>query len=265
MHCFKLVGSLQIGVLIRVLMLTLMGFFLVVAPPAEALVQAPQWSYSGAANPTHWGQLNDDFVLCERGQQQSPINLDQAMADAPAILAVHDASAPWEILNRGYTIQVNAAPGNTIQIAGKASELVQFHFHIPSEHRIAGSQAEMELHLVHRDPTGTLAVVSVLIEAGANNPAIAPLWEHIPDVGKTYLLAPNTIHLSDLLPSHFAFYSYAGSLTTPPCYEGVEWTVLAEPIHLSKNQIATFASLFPMNSRPLQPTNGRTIGYHSAS
>jgi len=251
-----------------VLILTLTGFFLVVAPPAEALANSPQWSYGGDANLTQWGQIKDDFVLCEIGQQQSPINInvdiDQSVEDTPAALAFHDASAPWKIINRGYTVQVNAAPGNTVQIEGEEYELLQFHFHIPSEHRIAGSRAEMELHLVHRNRTGAFAVVSILIKAGANNPAIATLWEHLPDVGKTYQLAPNTIHISDLLPPHFTYYSYSGSLTTPPCNEEVQWTVLAEPIYLSKNQIATFASLYPINSRPLQPTNGRTIGYHSA-
>lgn len=223
---------------------------------------SPHWSYGGAASPTQWGRLGHDFASCEVGRDQSPINIDDAVVGAPAKIEFNYVPVPLVVVNNGHTVQVNYASGSTVTINGMKYELVQFHFHTPSEHTLSGRASAMELHLVHRNAAGELAVVGIMMKQGAPNPAIDAIWKQIPKSKGINTVGGVTINAANLLPKETTYFSYSGSLTTPPCSEGVKWNVLAEPIQVSEEQIATFESLYQVNARPIQPINGRIIELH---
>lgn len=243
------------------LFVLVLGAVLAFSMPAKTGENLPEWSYGGAANPTQWGRLGHDFALCEVGKDQSPINIDDAVVGATAEIEFNYAPVPLVVVNNGHTIQVNYAEGSTVKIQGEEYELVQFHFHTPSEHTTSGQASAMELHLVHRNVAG-LAVIGIMMEEGAANPMINTIWEHIPGEEKTKAVEAITINAVDLLPGSVTHFSYSGSLTTPPCSEDVQWYVLAEPIQVSEEQIAIFESLYSVNARPIQPKNGRIIELH---
>ncbi|WP_309735842.1 carbonic anhydrase family protein, partial [Chamaesiphon sp. OTE_75_metabat_556] len=180
----------------------------------------------------------------------------------PMQIAFNYKSSPLNVVNNGHTIQVNYAPGSTISIDSTEYALLQFHFHTPSEHKIAGKAAAMELHFVHRNAAGKLAVVGVMMNEGKEHPLIAQVWKAIPPTGKTNAMSNSSIDASNLLPPSKSYYTYDGSLTTPPCSEGVKWHILAAPITVSSAQIREFAKLYPVNARPLQPTQTRRIELH---
>lgn len=177
-------------------------------------------------------------------------------------MAFNYQASPLAVTNNGHSIQVNYAPGSTIDIDGAVYQLLQFHFHTPSEHQIAGKVAAMELHLVHRNTAGKLAVVGVMITEGRENPEIAKIWNAIPPSGNTNSIGNINFNAVNLLPAHKSYYSYAGSLTTPPCSEGVNWNILAEPITVSNAQLKKFQQFYPVNARPIQLTNTRKIELH---
>jgi carbonic anhydrase len=230
--------------------------------PSFAKVLTPDWSYQGETNPQNWSKLSRDFATCEIGKSQSPIDIVGAVKGKPVQMVFNYQASPVEIVNNGHSIQVNYAPGGTIDIDGMQYSLLQFHFHTPSEHQIAGKTAAMELHFVHRNPAGKLAVVGVMLNAGKENPAIAKIWNAIPPTGKTNPIGNSNFDITNLLPLHKSYYSYAGSLTTPPCSEGVNWAILTEPITLSQAQIRKFERLYPIDARPVQLTNTRKIELH---
>jgi carbonic anhydrase len=219
-----------------------------------------EWGYSGSEGPAHWGKLNPNFAACETGHRQSPVNIVHAQSAAlPAIQFEYNPSA-LHIINNGHTIQINYAPGSFIKIGDKRYELKQFHFHHPSEETIKGKRFPMELHLVHADADGNLAVVSVLLEEGAANPLVETLWGLAPKTEGPEKIADNLrINAADLLPANHSYYTFQGSLTTPPCTEGVRWVVLETPLAISSKQVATFAKIYPYDERPTQALNGRTI------
>ena len=235
---------------------------LLMSAPVLAAVGSPNWSYGGVENPTQWGKLSTDFALCELGKDQSPINIKNAVEDSPAKIDFDYKPSPLVVANNGHTIQVNYAQGSTVTINGEKYSLLQFHFHTPSEHNINDKASAMELHLVHRNEAGKLAVVGVMLNQGSLNPLIAEIWKQIPDVGETKTVSDRLINASNLLPSKKSYFSYAGSLTTPPCSEGVSWNLLVEPITVSKEQVETFAKIYQVDARPLQPINGRTVQLH---
>lgn len=221
------------------------------------------WSYEDVqTGPSAWGKLAPEYAACAEGKTQSPVDLPPAvpMADAHRIKFDYH-SVPLKILNNGHTIQVEVPAGNFIDLDGGRYELRQFHFHHPSEETIAGKPADMVAHLVHVNERGSLAVVGVLITAGAGEPvALDRIWHHLPThAGEALTPAGVQIDLADLLPPHRQFYHYTGSLTTPPCTEGVSWNVIAEPIHISTEHLNAFHALYPSNARPLQPLNERII------
>ncbi|HTT13921.1 MAG TPA: carbonic anhydrase family protein [Burkholderiaceae bacterium] len=232
----------------------------ILAPAAEH--DAPHWSYSGKTGPATWGKLEEDFGTCGLGTAQSPIDIhDSAVkkADLPTIQFDYKAS-PLKIIDNGHTIQVNYAPGSSITVGGKQYELVQFHFHKPSEEKINGKNFAMVAHLVHKDADGKLAVVAVLLSTGHDNPFIKTLWANLPnDKEMEHAVDAVTINVADLLPKDRAYYTFTGSLTTPPCSEGVTWFVLKHPASISKSEVARFGKSYPMNARPVQPVNGREI------
>ena len=220
------------------------------------------WSYVGSTGPAKWGTLEKEYGACALGKTQSPIDIRDDVAkkaDLPAITFDYKAST-LKIIDNGHTIQINYEPGSSIAVGGKQYSLVQFHFHKPSEEKLNGKSYDMVAHLVHRDQQGNLAVVAVLLAASGANPLIKTLWDNLPKVKETEAVVNTVkINVGDLLPASKAYYTFAGSLTTPPCSEGVTWFVLKSPASISPDEIARFAKSYPMNARPVQPLNGREV------
>jgi carbonic anhydrase len=218
------------------------------------------WGYSGHEGPEHWGKLDPKYSLCSEGKNQSPVNLTGMIeSDLPPI-TINYKSGGNEILNNGHTIQVNYNPGSTIKVNGNEFELKQFHFHSPSENTIEGHSYPMEAHFVHADKEGNLAVIAVMFKAGEKNAELEKAWAHMPEnVGKKGAL-PKTVDANILLPHDHDYYRFNGSLTTPPCSEGVWWLVMKHFHTASKEQIDKFAhAMHHPNNRPVQPANARAI------
>jgi carbonic anhydrase len=179
----------------------------------------------------------------------------------PAQLRIVHHEHVADVVNNGHTIQVNYPAGSTLVLGERSFALAQYHFHSPSEHTLEGRPFPMEMHLVHKSGDGKLAVLGVFIQEGAANPAFAPVWDNLPqEKGVEVHLEHVTVDVDELLPAERKGFRYQGSLTTPPCTEGVEWLVLATPITLSAEQIAAFRALVHGNNRPIQPLNGREMG-----
>ena len=221
---------------------------------------AHNWTYTGEHGPEHWGDLSSDFSICAIGKAQSPIDIrDSFPAQLPPIKFSYQASS-LKIINNGHTIQINYAPGSTITVGEKTYELMQFHFHHPSEEKINGRSYPMVAHLVHKDKVGRLAVVAVLIEEGNANQLISTLWDNLPpEEGKEQELDRVKVDVRHLLPTDHKYYTFVGSLTSPPCSEGVTWYVLQASAAISKAQIEKFAAVYPLNARPIQPLNDRVV------
>lgn len=219
---------------------------------------APHWSYEGATGPDHWGGLSPEFQVCRLGTQQTPVDLSSVLT-GEASIAVDYRPAPLRLVNNGHTVEAAACPDCAVTIDGTRYGLAQFHFHHPSEHLIDGKAFDMEAHLVHRSAEGSLAVVGVFMKAGAHNTALGALFDHLPqDEGREVFLAER-FDPAALLPANRSGFRYMGSLTTPPCSEGLVWTVFREPIEVSPDQIRTFAALFPNNARPVQRTSDQLL------
>ncbi|EWY36567.1 hypothetical protein N825_26385 [Skermanella stibiiresistens SB22] len=228
-------------------------------PHHGAAGATPHWAYEGAEGPEHWGVLTPEFRSCSLGLEQTPIDIDGAVRAEMGSIDIAFAPIPATVVNNGHTIQVNCARGSHSVISGVRHELLQFHFHHPSEHLLSGKAFQMECHFVHKAASGALAVVGVLINPGAANAALDPVWDVLPVTAGEEAKLANDIDPATLLPDHRAYFRYAGSLTTPPCSEGVTWTILGAPIEASKAQIAKFAALFPNNARPIQGRNRRFL------
>jgi carbonic anhydrase len=219
------------------------------------------WSYSGASGPTHWADLDEAFATCRAGQTQSPIDVRGAKSvELPPIQFDYQPS-PLHIVNNGHTIQVNYAPGSSITVGDQTYQLVQFHFHHPSEERVDGKRFDMVAHLVHATSSGAFAVVAVLfVTEEANQPFIASLWQHLPaQEGPEQKFDNAVIDVADLLPFEHGYYTFTGSLTTPPCTENVRWFVLKSPQLIAKSQADAFGKIYSSNARPLQPLNQREV------
>lgn len=218
------------------------------------------WSYSGQSGPSHWGKLSSEYALCGMGKNQSPIDLASLIeAELPPVEFNYSSNAK-EILNNGHSIQANYATGSSMSIDGQEFFLLQFHFHSPSENQIEGKSFPMEGHLVHADGNDNLAVVAVMFEEGETNRAIAELWEQMPDTAGDQEKLSSPINAQALLPESKDYYYFNGSLTTPPCTEGVTWIVMKQPVPISKDQIEAFTRVIGHpNNRPVQPVNARLI------
>lgn len=230
------------------------------ATAVSILHQDPHhWTYQGEAGPLNWGKLNPANAKCENGQRQSPIDIrDGIRVDLEPIMFDYKSSR-FAVIDNGHTIQVNMGAGNYISVMGQNYELVQFHFHKPSEERVNGKNFEMVAHLVHKDADGKLAVVAVLIERGKAHSVVQQVWNNLPLEKNEAVNALAMLDLTQLLPVKRDYYTYMGSLTTPPCSEGVLWLVMKEPIEISPEQLMIFSRLYPMNARPIQKTSGRLI------
>lgn len=217
------------------------------------------WGYSGEGGPSNWAKLSPDNIHCA-GRNQSPVNLIGFIeADLQPIAFQYQAGG-GEVLNNGHTIQVNYAKGSRIKIDNQTFNLLQFHFHAPSENQIRGKSYPLEGHLVHADKDGNLAVVAVMFSVGAENPGLAKVWEEMPAEAGEKKLMKSKVSVGDIIPATRDYYRFNGSLTTPPCSEGVRWLVLKAPGTASKAQIDAFAKVMKHpNNRPLQAANARTI------
>ena len=238
------------------------GGLAVACPLCSALASeagAPKWSYGGDTGPGKWGALNKDWQVCGAGGQQSPVDLGSPLRAALPPFGLTTAPVEAEAYDNGHTIEVGAAKGCKMTLDGTEYDLLQFHFHAPSEHLIGGRSWPMEVHLVHAAPAGGLAVLGVLLDAGAmDNAAYGKVLDTLPEKGgakrKLGKLDPVT-----LLPASRNYYRYAGSLTTPACAEVVNWLVLREPVMLGRRQVEGFAARYPNNARPVQPLNRRFV------
>ncbi len=225
------------------------------ADPAHA----PHWAYTGPAGPQTWGGLQPGFQLCAKGQRQSPIDIQGGLPVDLEPVQFHYKASRFAVVDNGHTVQANLAGGNFIEVGGRRFELKQFHFHRPSEERIDGRQFEMSLHLVHKDEQGRLAVVALLLDRGVPHPAVQQVWNNLPLEQQQEQSGRTPLELAALLPSDPSYYTYMGSLTTPPCSEGVQWIVMRQPVSVSAAQIEIFVRLYPMNARPIQQVAGRRI------
>ncbi|WP_114195756.1 carbonic anhydrase [Edaphovirga cremea] len=227
-----------------------------------AFAFAAHWSYVGKESPEHWSELNPDYKLCQQGQNQSPIDIHAVLQAHISPLEVNYQDAPNSILNNGHTIQVSfpSEANDNITVDGEKFTLQQFHFHAPSENTVNGKHYAMELHLVHKNTQGEIAVVAVMFEEGKANPELDKLWQAMPATADQSQPLTQKIDINQLLPKDLAHYRFSGSLTTPPCSEGVRWLVLKHSITLSAEQLKKFTDVMHHdNNRPTQPLHGRVV------
>lgn len=231
-----------------------------VATPAIA---STQWKYEGPLGADRWGQLHSDFELCERGIMQSPVDLGNANAIGQVEVVTNWNASPLTILNNGHTVQVNFSEGSSMQSGEKTFDLVQMHFHTPSEHTIDGTAFPLTAHFVHANDAGELAVLGVMFVAGEPNTELQKLVEAAPpNTSEAMTVEGVDFNPNKLLPENdedVEVYRYMGSLTTPPCSEGVNWHVVADPVSASTEQIAALEKIMGMNARPVQLLNGRLL------
>ena len=222
---------------------------------AKKDTHAVHWDYEGEMGPENWGK---EFATCGKGKSQAPLNIKGPFERVRFSVAPDYKQGPLKIVNNGHTIQVNVAQGSKIRIDGKPYDLLQFHFHRPSEEHIDGKPSAMVIHFVHKNAEGELAVLGVMLREGNENPGIKTLWTHAPKKESSEVMPDGvTFNPANLLPREMDFYHYDGSLTTPPCTEKVKFYILKTQTNISKEQISDFP--FKMNARPIQPANGRPI------
>jgi len=224
-----------------------------------AAQEHPHWGYGGKAGPDHWADLEADYGQCRLGHEQSPIDIRSARKADLAPISFAYADGPAEIANNGHSVQVTPSAGGAITVGGVEYALIQFHFHAPSEEKIEGKAHAMVAHFVHKSADDTLAVVAVLLDAGRENGAWRPIFDNLPGQADETRLIPGGVDPGRLLPEARGYYAFMGSLTTPPCSEGVRWFVMKHPVSISQAQLASFRKLYPHNARPTQPINGRAI------
>ena len=238
---------------------------LAMAPGAAHAQWKTAWDYTGPRGSDHWGDLDPEYAACKTGKAQSPIDIRSA--EKATLPAVHfeDRSAPLQyLINNGYTIRVNyhdtPGTGNFLVVGDKRYQMTQFHFHRPSEEYIHGKPYDMEVHFMYRATDGEVAGVTVFLKRGAANPVVQQLWDHMPRTkGNEQAIPGVEIDPTGLLPHDLGYYMYTGSVTAPPCNEGVLWLLLKTPVEISADQIKAFAELYPHDVRPLQPLYGRVV------
>jgi len=235
----------------------LLALLLAWAPSTFANIH---WSYEGKASPEHWGELNERWQTCNKGMYQSPINISHPVKGHLPPLSFNFHTHAKSIVNNGHTVQINVDDKDDFMLDDQNWTLKQFHFHAPSENHIDGKSFPMEIHFVHTNSAGELAVVAVMLTPGKANSALEEILNVLPQ----QQLQENPLKLGldfeKLFPEDKHYYRFSGSLTTPPCTEGVTWLVMKQPVEASEAQLAGFAKALPKtNNRPLQPLHGRQI------
>lgn len=223
-------------------------------PPAEE----PHWSYAGEEGPEHWGDLSDAYALCADGSRQSPVDLPAEPPATGSATTVEVGDAHGVVADTGHTFQFTAdddGAGTGLAYDGSEYELVQMHYHIPSEHTVEEEPADVELHFVHRNDDEELLVLGVLVDEGRATPAMQPFADAVHADAETH----TDLDIASILPEDSAAYVYDGSLTTPPCSEDVHWIVLQERITVSTEQLETLSHGAHGNARPVQPRGDREI------
>ncbi|MQA21286.1 carbonic anhydrase [Rugamonas rivuli] len=229
------------------------------ATPPAPKVYSNHWSYEGENGPANWGKINPEWSKCSTGNRQSPIDIRDGMKVELEQITFDYHPSSFNVTDNGHTVQVMLSGGNFLTVNNRMYELIQFHFHRPSEERVNGKGYEMVVHLVHKDGEGKLAVLALLLERGKPQPVIQTVWNNLP-LEKLETLAPSTVlDPLDLIPARRDYFTFMGSLTTPPCTEGVLWLVMKEPVQASPAQMALFSRLYPLNARPIQPGSGRIV------
>jgi carbonic anhydrase len=242
----------------------LMAAAILTACSPKAEPASPHWTYEGEEGPEHWGELDASYAVCGTGTSQSPIDVSTPSEEDLANIAFYYQPSEVNILNNGHTVQVNYDAGSYIELDGVRYDVAQFHYHAPSEHAVDGKLFAAELHIVHKNADGGLAVVGILLDEGIQNDAIQPFIENLPAEKSEVADAGVTINAADLLPVEQTTFRYSGSLTTPPCSEGVNWLVMTTPVEISAEQVEALASLFEEgNNRPVQPLNDRPLAEDS--
>lgn len=218
------------------------------------------WTYEGERGPQHWGDLSPNFVQCRVGLNQSPVDITGAVeADLPALVLDYNTYTT-NLVNNGHTGQANVEPGNFLRVGGESFELVQFHLHTPSEHQVNGKQFLMELHFVHQNENGELAVVGLLVDEGKVNEETVAYMSKLPsEVDQPVPYRRQLSNLPPILSDNFSYYRYNGSLTTPPCTEGVRWFILKDKVYSDRAQQAIYQNLIGDDARGPQPINARAI------
>lgn len=220
-----------------------------------------EWSYSGSTGPLHWGEISDDYTVCFTGGLQSPIDIkDTRSSNITPIKFYYYKSPRMGLTNTHHTIEVDFGEGSDIKIGKTEYKLKQIHFHTPSEHTIDGEQYPMEIHFVHQSISHRIAVLGVFVEAGEENKFFKPITKYAPKKkGGFDIVYYKNLTPKNLIPEEKEYYKYTGSLTTPPCTEGVTWFLLKNTITLSSEQIDAISEVIGKNNRPIQPTNNRNI------
>jgi carbonic anhydrase len=219
------------------------------------------WTYGGNEGPEHWGDLSPEFKMCNKGMNQSPVDLTGMIKAQLSPLQVNYQPTTLDVVNNGHTIKADSSSGSTITLNNHSYKFIQVHFHTPSENHINGQSFPMEAHFVHADETGNLAVIGLMYKEGEANTSLAPIWDNMPAaVGNPEKPSGVTLDTNAMLPVNRDYYRFNGSLTTPPCSEGVLWLVLKEPVSASKEQIEKFHDTFHHDTnRPVQPLNARVV------
>ncbi|MCY1700950.1 carbonic anhydrase family protein [Lelliottia sp. SL45] len=239
------------------------SFFLLLCLSSSSIATShhePHWGYEGESGPAYWGELSEDYKLCKKGMKQSPINITQTVTQKSLPATLNFSLVEQTIQNNGHTIQVSAPGGSSVALNEQQFKLVQFHVHTPSENTIEGQPFPLEFHFVHKNEEGRLAVVAVMVKEGLSNSAIAGLIENAPsDAGQSASI-DERISVESLFPFFKDYYSYEGSLTTPPCSEDVKWLVMKSPVTASASQIFSLNEIIGhSNNRPVQQLNDRVI------
>lgn len=230
---------------------------LAVALLSPAALCAQTFGYFGDIGPAHWSELSPDWGACNNGELQSPVNLKDLSKhgfERGHNLSINYGETTGEIFNNGHTIEVETEGENVLILRGVPYQLTQFHFHTPSEHRVSRRGYDMELHLVHAGADGSNAVIGVFLKRGSSSGALAPIFSALPDTLNVHEPLDQPFDPKDFLPKSRDHYRYVGSLTTPPCTEGVRWIVMSRPVTLSDEDMAQFAQRIHFNARYVQRT-----------
>ena len=235
-------------------------FVLALSCAAQEHTPGHSWDYGDTLGPSHWGDLKPEFATCKMGHHQSPIDIRNPKKTAlPPIRFDYKPSA-LHIIDNGHTIMINYSPGSFISVGDKKYALKQFHFHRPSEEKVDGKSFDMTVHLVHADENGKLAVIAVLLQEGKENALVRELWNDLPkEKDKEEFFDNVQINLAEILPPDRGYYTFSGSLTTPPCSEDVTWFVLKHPTAVSPEEIERFSQLYRDDARPTQPLYDRIV------
>ncbi len=233
------------------------GVLVSTAALAAQSAHTPHWGYGAENGPAHWAAMNPANALCAAGKRQSPIDIPAGAPTQAAPVAFGYTASAASVVNNGHTIQVDLQNGGTLRFGGKTYTLKQFHFHTPSENTVSGKHYPMVAHLVHVSSSGELAVVAVMFVEGEGGGVVDALPR--PGTQGAAQAVPGSVDAVALLPADKAHYTFEGSLTTPPCSEGVQWIVMKTPVPVSHATLAGFEAILHDNARPTNALNGRAV------